>query len=180
MPTALLILLVLVLVTAGVGWVNARHEAKRAARPPSADERVAAAWEDFGADDNESAAATAFEALLAVAPVEALTGKRAVTQTAVMALRAGRHDLLPALALRAESLGSGCGEARALAVLAATWAGDIDRARRMYAASQQAMAGCASCGAEASVRILLQEAHLALDAADHGDAVTDDARAATG
>ena len=167
MPTALLILLVLVLVTAGVGWVNARHEAKRAARPPSADERVAAAWEDFGADDNESAAATAFEALLAVAPVEALTGKRAVTQTAVMALRA-------------ESLGSGCGEARALAVLAATWAGDIDRARRMYAASQQAMAGCASCGAEASVRILLQEAHLALDAADHGDAVTDDARAATG
>lgn len=171
MENALWMLLALVLATAGVAWVNRRHEARRAGRPPTGDEHVAAAWEELDFDD-QGAGTVAFNQLLSLAPVEALGSKTAVSRMAVMALRAGRHDLLPSLASRADTLGAGCGEARALGVLAAAWRGDMDVARRMYAASQQAMAGCASCGAEASVKILLQEAAGVLDAVDQDERVT--------
>jgi hypothetical protein len=154
----------LILATVFVTWVNGRHERRKAAEGPSPDERVEAAWEDFGpAEDPESVRATVDEVLEHVTPAT-LGRKASVISLAIMATRAERYDVLPALAERSRSLDGGCGETAALAVLAEACTGDIQRARRMFIESQSAMAGCASCGAKGPGRYLMQELALLLDA----------------
>lgn len=152
----------LVAVSLWIHSVNARYEARQRAAGPASDERVAAAWEDFGAHESPDEIAASLDALTDEAPVASLRDKTAVARLAIMALRAERVDLVRACAERIHALGPGCGEARTLGVLAAACEGDLDRARVLYAESQSAIAGCSSCGASETSRILSQEVAMIL------------------
>jgi hypothetical protein len=154
----------LLLVSWWIHSVNMRHEARTRALGPSGDERVAAAWESFGAHDSPEALSEELDTLVETSPIEALLDKNAVARVAIMALRAERIDLVRACADRVRELGPGCGEARTLGVLAAACEGDLDLARALYAESQSAIAGCGSCGASETARILSQEVTLLLSA----------------
>ncbi len=151
----------LVAVSLWIHSVNTRYEARRGVGP-RADDRVAAAWESFGGDDAPEAISASLDALTAEAPVDSLADKTSVARLAIMALRAERPDLVRACADRIDRLGSGCGEARTLGVLAAACEGDLPRARALYVESMQSIAGCASCGASETARILSQEVALML------------------
>lgn len=164
MWTLLGIVAALLLVSWWIHSVNMRYEARARADGPSGDERVAAAWESFGAYDGPEALSDELDALVEASPIESLLDKNAVARVAIMALRAERVDLVRACADRVLALGPGCGEARTLGVLAAACEGDLDRAHALYAESQAAIAGCGSCGASETARILTQEVTLLLAA----------------
>lgn len=168
MWTALALLALLVLLTAWVTKVNERHEQRRASTPRSADERIAVAWDDFGLAEDATQVAADFDRLASEVDLEAVVNKTSLARMAVMAVRAGRYALLSPLAARAEALDGGCGETGALAVLAAAYAGDVARARELFARSQRAISGCASCGAGPDVKILMQEVAIALQALEDG------------
>lgn len=171
MENALALLAVVVLFVVAMSWMNRRHDAKKAAEGPTDDERVDAAWDDFGFGEDPEAMRDAVDELLDAVDPSALRRKNSVIALAVMAARAERFEVLPDLAARAKSLDGGCGEAVAMAVLAEACAGDPDRAREMYRASQSAMAGCGSCGTQGPGRYLMQEVAIMLDAMDQRVAV---------
>ena len=160
------LLMGIALLMAVVSWINRRHDRQRAATGPTPDERVEAAWEGFGFGDDPAATRTALDALLDDIDPASLRRKSSIVSLAVMAARTERYDALPALAEQARSLDGGCGETAALAVLAEACAGDPQRAREMYIASQSAMAGCGSCGTAGPGRYLMQEVALMVDAMD--------------
>jgi hypothetical protein len=166
MDNAVVLLMTLALLTAVVSWINGRYERKRSAEGPTPDERVEAVWEGFGFGDEPAAARAALDALLEEVDPAALRRKSSIVSLAVMAARTERFDVLPDLADHARALDGGCGETAALAVLAEACAGDPQRAREMYAASQAAMAGCGSCGTQGPGRYLMQEVALMVDAMD--------------
>ncbi len=164
MWTLLGIVVALALVSWWIHSVNMSYEAKARAAGPSGDERVSAAWESFGAHDSPEALAEEVDAVVADSPIASLRDKTSVARLAIMALRAERVDLVRACADRLAELGPGCGEARTLTVLAVACEGDIDRARALYLESQSAIAGCSSCSASETSRILSQEVALMLAA----------------
>lgn len=164
MENAVALLMGLVVMVAVVSWINGRHDRRKATAPATADERVEAEWEGFGFGEDPSAARASLDALLREVDVEALRRKASVVSLAVMAARVERFDVLPSLAERAQALDGGCGETAALAVLAEACAGDPQRAREMYVASQAAMAGCGSCGTQGPGRYLMQEVAIMVDA----------------
>lgn len=164
MENAVALLMAIVLITAVASWINGRYDRRKAATGPTADERVEAAWEAFGFGDDPAAARAALDELLDDVDPAALRRKNSIVSLAVMAARTERYDALPALAGHARVLDGGCGETAALAVLAEACAGDPQRAREMYAASQAAMAGCGSCGTAGPGRYLMQEVAIMVDA----------------
>lgn len=161
-------LIALILVAALALWmmrVNARYAAKQRAEAASDDARVAEAWDEFGLPDEADAFRPTIDALLAAIKVDALKNKLSTVRLGVMAARVGRHDVLPTLAARAEELGGGgCGETAGLALLAAAYAGDREKAKEVAIRSSATLSGCSSCSSSAEVRILMQEVQLALDA----------------
>lgn len=160
----LVLFFAIVAALAGVAtWINTRHERAAAADGPSADDRLDLAWDGFSAFGSPEEHATAVDALLRDIAVERLQRKHSLARLAVMAIHAKRHDVLPDVATRAAEVAGGCGESQAIAVLAEAYTGSVERARAMYMATQGAVAGCASCGADTSVRILMQELAMALD-----------------
>lgn len=152
------------LLAAVVTFINNRHDAKKAALGPKPDERVDEVWGDHGANDDPGELRSRVDALLDKVDPSELRSKSAVIELAVMATRAERFDVLPALADAARDLDGGCGETAALAVLAEACTGDLDRARAMYVASQSQIAGCSSCGSAGPGRYLMQEVAVMLDA----------------
>ncbi len=162
------IVVTLALVSWWIHSVNLRHEAKARAAGPSGGDRVAEAWESFGAHDSPEALSAELDALVAATPLASLNDKTSVARLAIMALRAERVDLVRDCADRLRELGPGCGEARTLGVLAAACEGDVDRARALYLESQSAIAGCSGCSASETSRILSQEVTLLLSADARG------------
>jgi predicted DNA-binding transcriptional regulator YafY len=166
MENAAALVMAIVLLTAVVSWINRRHDRLKDSAGPTPDERVEAAWEGFGFGDDPAAARAALDALLDEVDPAALRRKNSIVSLAVMAARTEHYDVLPALAEQARALDGGCGETAALAVLAEACAGDPQRAREMYVASQSAMAGCGSCGTQGPGRYLMQEVAIMVDAMD--------------
>lgn len=164
MENTLALLGAVVLLTALVSWVNGRHDRRKAAVGETPDDRVTAVWDDFGLGDDPESTRLTVDALLDEVDPSGLRSKNAVVSLAVMAARAERYDALPAIAKQARGLDDGCGETAAIAVLAEAYTGDVGRARAMFHASRQAMAGCASCGAKGPGKYLMEEVALALDA----------------
>ncbi len=156
MPTLIAIVVGVVALSLWIHRVNTRFEAKQRALRLPTDDRVAALWDDFS-DDDPAALSASLDDLLADGSVEGLRDKTAVARVAILALRAGRTDLVRACSDRLETLGPGCGEARTLAVLATACEGDMARARVMFEDSQRAIAGCAGCSASETSRILASE-----------------------
>ncbi len=170
MLNALILVAVLVAASLLVSRINARHEARGPVEPVTPEQRVAVAWDAYGADDDLATMRARVDPLLEDLDVEALASRNAVVSLAVMCVRAERFEVLPALARRARSLDGGCGETAALGVLAEACAGDPQRARELFAESQGAMAGCTSCGSKGPGRYLMQEVAVMLDAMDHAQA----------
>ena len=166
MLNAVILVAVLLLASAAVSRINARHERRAPTAPSTPEERINAAWAAYGADDDLDTMQARVDPLLDDVDVASLESRNAVVSLAVMAVRAERFAVLPSLAARARTLDGGCGETAALQVLAEACAGDPQRAREMFAASQQAMAGCTSCGSQGPGRYLMQEVAVMLDALD--------------
>lgn len=143
---------------------NRRHDARRADESESDDDLVDQAWESFGIGDETDEDRAERDALFDTVDPSSLRRKHSVIALAVMASRAERFELLPALADRARALDGGCGEAAAMAVLSEACTGDPERARALYAANLGAMSGCGSCGTQGPGKILLQEVSIMLDA----------------
>lgn len=162
--STLALFFVIVAALAGVAtWINSRHDRQSAADGPSADDRVDVAWEGFSAFGTPDEHAGSLDALIAEVDVAQLRRKHSLARLAVMSIHARRYEVLPEVAARAAEVAVGCGEAQAIAVLAEAYTGSVERARQMYLATQSTVAGCASCGADTSVRVLMQELAMALD-----------------
>ncbi|MBL8600793.1 MAG: hypothetical protein JNK72_02620 [Myxococcales bacterium] len=161
-PTAAL-LGALALAAGLITFVNRRHDAKKAAEGLSPDERVETVWAEHGADDDPAELGARLDTLLDGLDPATLAQKSSVIALAIMAARAERFALLPALADRAAGLDGGCGETAALSVLAEACAGDPERARAMYLETQSSIAGCGACGSAGPGRYLMQELALHLE-----------------
>ena len=168
MSIGYLVLGAVVLLCVWMARVNARYAAAEKERERGPDADVEALWSVFGLPEQGSELPARVEALLERVTPDDLRTKHGVVALAIMAARSGHHDVLEALARRAERLDGGCGETAALGVLAAAYAGDLRLAVERRSRSQSSMASCGSCGASGDAKILLQEAEIALDALRSG------------
>jgi hypothetical protein len=164
-------LVVLVLVTWWISRVNAKYEKKKEQEGDSVDVLVRSAWDQFGLadEDDPTGMESSFDRLMAQVDVSAMRDKTALVQLAIMAVRSGRTDSLPAIAEQIEQVAPGCGETRSIQGLAEAYAGDPSRARALLIDAQRATAGCSSCGSTVEAKILTQEIVLALHALEGED-----------
>ena len=149
--------------------VNSRYDEKRESKGPTADLRVAQAWDDFGSTDDTAVAQARFEKLIAKAPVPKLKAKDSLARMGLMAIRAERFDVLPDIATRAARVDAECGETTALVALAEAYQGDPEQARKLLEKARFALAGCASCATDVDGQLLLREAAIAFDALSSGE-----------
>jgi hypothetical protein len=168
METLALIVAGLVTVALVITRINARYEKPKPQQGDGDDRDVELlfreAWDDFAADEPLEVARARINKLQNHCEIADISHKTTVVQFAVMAARAERIDLLPALAERAEQLDRHCGETKSLRVLSELYHGnDIQRAKRLFEEAQQVTAGCSSCSASLESKLLGTEISVAAE-----------------